>query len=398
MTSSLPVPSGRTPAIDHLRAFLTLLVVAHHAILAYFPYAPPVGAFDGWMLWGAFPIVDTARGKGLDLLVLWNDSFFMALMFLISGLFVVPSLVRKGAGHFLRDRLLRLGLPFVAGAALLAPLAYYPAYLQRAAATPASGFWSAWFALGKWPAGPAWFLWLLLAFGATAALVHRLLPGGLQSLARLGDRLRVRPFFGYIALLVAALLTYPPACRLVDAQHWFNFGPFWAQTSRVALYAAFFWFGIVLGAPGRLDDFVAAQGRLARRWIPWQVAAGLVFAGFVTVLIISINHTMKGAPSLGWDIGASVALAITAVTTSYCLLSYFARKCGRPSRLWTSLSANAFAIYVIHYGIVSWTQYGLLPVAWPGLAKATIVTLFSIAASWAVAAGLRRLPGLRRIL
>ena len=38
----------------------------------------------------------------------------MTLMFFISGLFVWGSLQQKGAERFLRDRLLRLGVPFVA--------------------------------------------------------------------------------------------------------------------------------------------------------------------------------------------------------------------------------------------------------------------------------------------
>src|SRR5215467_13007348 len=43
---------------------------------------------------------------------MFNDTFFMALMFLLSGLFVWPSLERKGSARFLRDRTLRLGVPF----------------------------------------------------------------------------------------------------------------------------------------------------------------------------------------------------------------------------------------------------------------------------------------------
>jgi hypothetical protein len=36
------------------------------------------------------------RWLGFDLVVLFNDSFFMACMFFISGLFVCDSLVRRG--------------------------------------------------------------------------------------------------------------------------------------------------------------------------------------------------------------------------------------------------------------------------------------------------------------
>ncbi|HEV3499419.1 MAG TPA: hypothetical protein VGZ92_03795 [Bradyrhizobium sp.] len=53
--------------------------------------------------------------------MLFNDSFFMAAMFFLSGLFVWPSLKRKGIGWFLRDRFWRLGLPFIVCAVILMP-------------------------------------------------------------------------------------------------------------------------------------------------------------------------------------------------------------------------------------------------------------------------------------
>ncbi len=53
----------------------------------------------------------------------------MSLMFLLSGLFVWPSLQRKRGWGFVRDRLRRLGLPYVFGVLVLIPIAVYPAYL-----------------------------------------------------------------------------------------------------------------------------------------------------------------------------------------------------------------------------------------------------------------------------
>lgn len=125
----------RSVPLALLRTSLVLLVVAHHAVLAYHGYAPrpaePLGpATRGW---SAFPVVDAAIWPGIEVFSMYNDGFFMALMFLISGVFVWPSLRRKGASRFAGDRMLRLGIPFVVGAALLGPLAYYPTYLLPAA-------------------------------------------------------------------------------------------------------------------------------------------------------------------------------------------------------------------------------------------------------------------------
>ena len=91
-------------------------------------------------------MVDVQRWTGFSLFAGFNDIFFMSLMFFLSGLFVWHSLQRKGAGKFVRDRLLRLGVPFVLAAALIAPLAYYPTYLQMATHGDFAGFWRQWWA------------------------------------------------------------------------------------------------------------------------------------------------------------------------------------------------------------------------------------------------------------
>src|SRR5947208_16781309 len=89
-------------SIGYLRAFITVLVVAHHAALAYATFAPPVApslvAPLRW--WQAFPIVDSYKWSGADTIVGFNDTFFMSLMFFISGLFVWKRLQRKGIGDF----------------------------------------------------------------------------------------------------------------------------------------------------------------------------------------------------------------------------------------------------------------------------------------------------------
>ena len=59
----------RIVALDRARTLITLLVVLHHAVINY-----------TWFGHG-----DRMRWLGFDLVVLFNDSFFMACMFFISG-------------------------------------------------------------------------------------------------------------------------------------------------------------------------------------------------------------------------------------------------------------------------------------------------------------------------
>jgi hypothetical protein len=197
-------------AIGYLRAFITVLVLAHHAVLAYHPFAPPMAASlvtqPRW--WQAFPVVDNQRWSGFAWFVGLNDVFFMSLMFLLSGLFVWKSLVRKGSAGFLRDRVLRLGLPFVVSAALIAPLAYYPTYLLTGTSTGLAGFWHDWRSLGSWPAGPAWFVWVLLAFDCMAAALLVLIPNWGEALGRGLSGVSRRPIVFFALLVAISALAY----------------------------------------------------------------------------------------------------------------------------------------------------------------------------------------------
>jgi len=168
-----PIPlsdaSARDASLDYLRAFIVLLVLLHHSVLAYAIMWPaPPRTFTILTA----PIVDPQRWAGFDVLAIFNDTFFMALMFLLSGLFAWPSLERKGGAKFLRDRILRLGVPFAVAAGILMPLAYYPSYAVTGADPGFLAYSSAWLSLGVWPSGPAWFIWLLLVFDAVAAGLH----------------------------------------------------------------------------------------------------------------------------------------------------------------------------------------------------------------------------------
>src|SRR6267143_6968730 len=126
-----PLRPRASLALDNLRAFVILLVLSFHSVLAYLNFLPaaPFPFDDPPYLWRAFPVVDHARWFGFDLFCAWQDVFLMSLMFLLSGLFVWPSLQRKRGWGFVRDRLRRLGLPYVFGVLVLIPIAVYPAYL-----------------------------------------------------------------------------------------------------------------------------------------------------------------------------------------------------------------------------------------------------------------------------
>src|ERR1700694_2653503 len=111
-------------ALRNLRAIVILIVLGFHSMLAYLVWVPAAGDdFDRPPYSrGSFPIIDSHRFFGFDLFCAWQDVYLMALMYFLSGVFVWPSLNRKKDWAFLRDRVLRLGLPYEFGVAILIPL------------------------------------------------------------------------------------------------------------------------------------------------------------------------------------------------------------------------------------------------------------------------------------
>ena len=94
-------PPERLYFIDNLRVCIIILVVAHHAGQAFGPTG------------GAWFVFNTEQVRMLGAFFYVNASFFMGLLFLISGYFSAFSYDRKGAGRFLRDRLRRIGIPLL---------------------------------------------------------------------------------------------------------------------------------------------------------------------------------------------------------------------------------------------------------------------------------------------
>jgi len=155
-TGSIPLMRRSSLALDNLRAFVILLVLSFHSVLAYLQSLPAAPyPFDSPPYqWRAIAIIDSHRWLGFDLYCAWQDVFLMSLFFFLSGLFVWPSLNRRGAANFLNGRLLRLGLPFVLVVAILMPVTLYPTYLQTAGDPGVAAYWRHWLALPFWPCGP----------------------------------------------------------------------------------------------------------------------------------------------------------------------------------------------------------------------------------------------------
>jgi len=391
-------------ALGYLKAAIIVLVVAHHAVLAYHPSAPPPPAslLKFPRIWQAFPVVDTHGGPWAALFATFNDIFFMALMFFVSGLFVWKSLVRKGPGGYMRDRLARLGIPFIPVALIVAPLAYYPTYLQLKSHGGFGDYLRVWASLGTWSAGPVWFLWVLLVFDLAAVLVFLAAPRWGESLGRLTAGAERRPARFFAALVVVSGVAYSAMTLRFGPFYWAAWGPFTFQACRILLYFVYFLAGVGVGAWGLDRGLLSPQGKLAASWRLWVRVALPAFIAYAVTVMYVFSHPLPRtwqAAIVNVPVMASMALfALSCAASGFALLAVFLRFARSHSNLFENLSKNAFGIFLVHFVFVSWCCYALLGIALPPFVKFLLAFAGALALSWAATILLRRIPGAERIL
>jgi len=390
--------SGSSLALGNLRAFVILLVLSFHSVLAYLQFLPAAPfPFDSPpYLWRAFPIVDSNRWLGFDLYCAWQDVFLMSLFFFLSGLFVWPSLARKGTANFVHGRILRLGLPFVLIVAILMPPTLYPTYLQTASEPGPAAYWRHWLALPFWPCGPMWFLWLLMVGDFMAAALHRFAPslGGL--LIRVSSIAEVRPARYLVGFVFVSVFAYVPLAIAFTPAAWFQQGPFAFQISRPLHYALYFFAGVGLGADGVERGLLAAGGPLVRQWPLWVIAASI---SLVTWMGLAGLTMAQGASfSLGLQIPADLSFVLACFASCFAVLAIVLRFAARRLPLLAGLRNSAYGMYLVHYLFVVWLQFAMLGATLPAVIKAAAVFGGTLLLSWGTVAALRRLPSVAQVI
>jgi surface polysaccharide O-acyltransferase-like enzyme len=393
--------SQRNLPLDYLKSIVIVFVVAHHSIIAYCIYYPiPFVPFDTiHYLGNAGPVLDSVRWSGFDYFFRIIDTCMMPLMFFVSGLFVWPSLKRKGSQAFLRDRVVRLGVPYAVAVVLLMPLAFFPSFLMTGSDLGAASFIAHYYSIAEWPASPAWFIWVLLVFNCVLVGLIALVPGTVAALGRVGAAANRHPIAFFIALVGCSGIVFAVAVQTCggDGGCWLGFGPFRAQLSRIPLDFIYFLAAVGIGVQGVEHGLLAGDGPLARRWGSWLLLGAAAAALYLTLgswfPFVNIGREAL-LPTGVWVF----AFALTCAALSFAMIAVFLRFANRPSVVFDSLQRNAFGIYIIHYLFVAWAQYALLSAPLPAVGKAGIVFVVALAFSWAVIDAVRRIPAVGRYL
>ena len=378
---------GRNVAIDYLRAFITLLVLEHHSTLAYTTFAHVNFSNP---LRSTAPIIDACRWWFLDYAEDFNDVFFMSLMFLLSGLCVLPSLQAKGVLSFIKDRIRRLGLVFFVGVIFLIPMAYYPAFLSVGSASNYFQFWFNFITKYGWGPGPLWFIWVLLAFDVIAAISYPIIRIVTNKIICKSS------FKAFLMLFLVSFFAYAPMLDKFGFGTWIPFItiPLWFQLPRILLYLAWFLCGVFFGANCLQQGFLSMNSRFAKRWPIWVLFACIAFISyrFVPAMISGFYNAGKIR-----DIVRAAFWVLSCCASSFAFLSLFLGTIKARSRVFDSLARNAYLIYAVHYLFVLWAQFLLLNAPVNAATKFIVVFLITVLASWGLSSLLLRIPAIRKI-
>ena len=360
--------------LDNLRFVVVILVIVLHAAIPYMTVPP------SWWY-----VVDPQHDAFFTMLVLVIDVPLMLILFFISGYFAYGSLEKRGAEAFVRDKLKRIGLPWVFGVVFLAPPVTYLMYLSHGIDVPYLRFWAQDF----W--GPAyqqtvyWFLGILLALFVLLAIAY----GGSPRWRHL-ERRPQPPGAGLLAGFWAVNTLWFYALSLAyPADAWANFGNlFMYQPQRALLYVTYFALGVYADRRGwfRPDGY---RPGLAL----WPAAALLSGALYLAV-------------RMGWvglDEGSSRAL-IAVLFNAFCLSSLLAgtalfQRCANGGgRAWSSLALGAYGMYYVHPLILYPLGMVFAVATLSALLKWGILVVVTAALAWAFTAlVLARTPYLRDI-
>jgi surface polysaccharide O-acyltransferase-like enzyme len=383
------IAGGRVTALDRARTFTTLLVVIHHSVVNYTHFG------NG----------DRIRWLGFDLVVLFNDSFFMAFMFLMSGLFVHDSLTRRGAAGYLRRRLFRLGVPLLASIFIFIPIAYYASFLRyHFPGTTDFNFFHFWWhtmTVGPWPSGQSWFLWVLLVFDFIAVAIWSFAPRVFGTLSGLIATLRERPLAAFAAFLALSIVCYLPMHLIFGDGAWFEPGhyPFPIQTSRILLYPAYFFVGVGIGMASLRAGLLAEQGAIAQRWALWLGFAVLFYAA-ILLLVYAHHNWIENfkSPALWWRTAYGVAFASFSAAMAFTLPATSLRLAKSSLSFLDAMQPSAYGIYLFHYMPIIWLQYAVYDPAWAAGVKFAIVFVGTLASSWLVTVWVRKIPFVARMI
>ena len=368
--------------IDQIKALMIALVIAGHVLNAF--------VFD-WGFYGVHIPSGESHHPLFGGVAIWCmtflNTFYMYMLFLLSGYFVPRSVQKKGIRQYLSDRLLRLGIPFLVGLLIINNVSMLLGKLS-----PSSPFTELpWRAVPLNHLGVLWFLVVLFAFDLLYCLW----------VAIRGERFSVDASVAIPKLrswlISAVVLAFIEVVMAMQGDFWAvllrsPLDGLGAQGSHVVTYAFLFFLGCRASAHRWFEQLDA---HLVMRWFRLSIVLA------VSVLTISLVLTFSGTmtkelgkffllmnllnPFIGWGMMAY-------------LLLWFQRNQHRYGPWLANAGVDSFGAYIIHPLVLVLVLEAIGFIGLNPWLIAPAAMSLGIVISFGVNHQLRRIPVLARVI
>jgi glucan biosynthesis protein C len=377
-------PASRIYFLDNLKVLLAVLVILQHS-------AQPYGPGGGWWI-APDPNQNIIDYIVLGFLMVLNMSFFMGLFFMISAYFAPGSLDRKSPAKFLRDRLIKLGIPVPIFMFCVFPAMGYLLFdFGQPVINSYLNYLNIFSPHYNLEFGHLWFLVMLLIFSAVYAAYWFVKSPSSKPKRAFPGNAAIFAFVMTMALVSFAVRIWAPVNYWVPLH---LFEPF-HLTQYILLFAA----GIVAYREGWIDAIPKATARL------WSKIAKLMIILFPVSIAMTNGMQFSGVLKM-FSGGLTFASLIGSIWESFlcvgmciALLALFRNRFSSQGRIAKAMADNSFTVYLIHIPIIVFLQYLLIGVPIDPLIKFVIVGAIGIPLVFAISHFMiRRLPYAKYIL
>ena len=354
-------PPGRLYFLDNLKTFIILLVVFFHAAYAYSIYYS-----QDWY------VVDTQKSLFFDVFITTAFAFMMPVMFFVAGYFGIRSLAPKGQLSFWRDKLHRIVIPWALGVLVLAPAIGYVHSVSRNHYPPYLSYWVHYFFGKEYQAHGQvhfYFLGMLTLFYLALSVAYRIH----KPLGNI-DNKPITPSRGFFILFgLATGIIFFCGNLVIDEGLWLKIGVFDIPATRFIPYMGYFFLGVF----AYKQQWFTASG-YTPKLKGWDLMCVISFILFTTFL------NKRIMPERTRMLFYALSYFFFCLTAIFSLLAFFKKRVDFTTRRLSSLSANSYAIYFIHYLIVVLIILAFRGIQWSAFIKHPLVWILSAMVSYLI--------------